>query len=50
MEDPLTGDFPSRNELEEEEEEAIAANLPVQYTTPPQIEVSYMQSRLEDLC
>lgn len=42
MEDPLTGDFPSRNELEEEEEEALAAELPAQYTISPQIEVSLM--------
>ena len=39
LEDPLTGDFASRIELEDEEEAAIANNLPSQYTVEPTIHV-----------
>lgn len=44
LEDPLTGDFPSRNELEEEEEAALASNLPQQYTIKPTVEVRVLQT------
>jgi hypothetical protein len=37
--DPLTDDFASRNELEEEEEAAIANQLPKQYTIKPTVDV-----------
>lgn len=40
LEDPLTGDFASRNELEDEEEAAVASNLKEQYTIIPEINVS----------
>ena len=43
MEDPLTGDFPSRNELEEEEEAALASDLPQQYTVKPTVDVSNVE-------
>ena len=39
LEDPLTGDFASRIELEDEEEAAIASNLPEQYVVQPTINV-----------
>lgn len=39
MEDPLTGDFSSRNELEEEEEAAVGSNLAEQYAIKPVVEV-----------
>lgn len=39
LEDPLTADFSSRNELEEEEEAAIANELPKQYKIKPTIDV-----------
>jgi hypothetical protein len=39
LEDPLTGDFSSRNELEEEEEAAVASNLADQYAIKPVVQV-----------
>ena len=39
LEDPLTADFSSRNELEEEEEAAIANELPKQYKIKPTLDV-----------
>ena len=39
LEDPITGDFASRNEVEEEEEAAIANNLPEQYKIQPTVHV-----------
>ena len=42
LEDPLTGDFASRNELEDEEEAALATNLQEQYAIIPKIDVSAM--------
>jgi hypothetical protein len=40
LEDPLTGDVSSRNEIEEEEEAALANELPKQYKAKPTLEVS----------
>ena len=42
LEDPLTGDFASRNELEDEEEAALATNLQEQYAIIPKIDVRAM--------
>jgi hypothetical protein len=39
LEDPLSGEALSRNELEEEEEAAIANDLPKQYKVKPVVEV-----------
>lgn len=39
MEDPITADFAARNEIEEEEESAIAFKLPDQYKIQPTIDV-----------
>jgi hypothetical protein len=40
LDDPVTSDFASRNELEEEEEAAIINELPKQYRVEPSIDVS----------
>lgn len=44
-EDPITGDFPSRTQLEEEEE--IARDVADQYTIPPSIEVNYIHATVD---
>jgi len=40
LDDPVTADFASRNELEEEEEAAIANELHKQYKVKPSVVVS----------
>jgi len=39
FDDPITADFASRNEVEEEEEAACDLHLPDQYTVAPDIQV-----------